>query len=106
VERGEKMFARYGSATIFFARFIFGLRVFAGPLAGVLRMPWPSFAVFNLLGAVVWVTVVSSAGYFFGSRWRLMVNTLRRVDVAIALLAVLVILYLWRKARRNQRTEG
>jgi membrane-associated protein len=106
VERGEKMFARYGSPTVFFARFIFGLRVFAGPLAGVLRMPWPSFALFNLLGAAFWVTVVASAGYFFGHHWRLLVNTLRRVDIAILVVAVSVGVYLWRRARRNNRFEG
>src|SRR5579863_8966262 len=51
VARGEDAFARYGSLTIFFARFVFGLRIIAGPLAGVLRMPWRKFAVFNFLGA-------------------------------------------------------
>jgi len=51
LKRGEEMFARYGAAAIFFARFIFGLRVFAGPLAGVLRMRWQAFALFNFLGA-------------------------------------------------------
>ncbi len=38
LERGEQMFERYGASAVFFARFVFGLRVFAGPLAGVLRM--------------------------------------------------------------------
>ena len=38
LKRGEQLFARYGAAAIFFARFVFGMRVFAGPLAGVLRM--------------------------------------------------------------------
>jgi len=51
----RQMFARHGAAAIFFARFIFGLRVFAGPLAGVLRMRWRAFAIFNFLGAAVWV---------------------------------------------------
>ena len=40
IARGEELFARYGSATIFVARFIAGMRIIAGPLAGVLRMPW------------------------------------------------------------------
>src|SRR5271156_4271023 len=44
--RGEALFARYGSFTIFFARFVFGMRVVAGPLAGVLRMPWRTFVLF------------------------------------------------------------
>ena len=38
IARGEELFARYGAATIFVARFIAGMRIIAGPLAGVLRM--------------------------------------------------------------------
>ena len=59
IARGEKMFERFGPVTVFFARFVFGMRVLAGPLAGVLRMPWRRFVLFNFLGAVVWVTCVS-----------------------------------------------
>src|SRR3954469_1077639 len=55
IERGEQTFARYGPATVFFARFLFGMRIIAGPLAGVLRMPWRIFALYNFLGATVWV---------------------------------------------------
>src|SRR5208283_2917106 len=66
--RGERLFARYGAVTISFARFVFGMRVIAGPLAGVLRMHWKRFAVFNLMGAALWVSAISSAGYFFGSQ--------------------------------------
>ena len=39
IARGEELFARYGAITIFVARFIAGMRIIAGPLAGVLRMP-------------------------------------------------------------------
>jgi membrane-associated protein len=106
IDRGEKLFARYGSAAIFFARFIFGLRVIAGPLAGVLRMPWRSFAVFNLLGAALWVTVVAGAGYLFGRHWRLLVHTMRRVDIAVAVVLVAVIVLLWLRGRGKNHTEG
>lgn len=56
--RGEQLFERYGAFTIFFARFVFGMRIVAGPMAGVLRMPWRKFAAFNCLGAVVWVSAI------------------------------------------------
>src|SRR5579863_8691068 len=49
LERGEKLFDRYGAATIFFARFVFGMRIIAGPMAGVLRMQWRKFLIFNFL---------------------------------------------------------
>jgi membrane protein DedA with SNARE-associated domain len=101
VERGEALFARYGSATIFFARFVFGMRVIAGPLAGVLRMHWRRFAIFNLLGAAVWVTVIASTGYFFGRHWRTLFRVVRQFNVAVAIVAVVVVLFLWWRQRRQ-----
>jgi membrane-associated protein len=101
IERGERLFARYGSVTIFFARFVFGMRVIAGPLAGVLRMPWRAFAIFNLLGAAVWVTVIASAGYLFGRHWALLIHGLKRFNLGVLVLAVAVILVIWWKRRRE-----
>jgi membrane protein DedA with SNARE-associated domain len=100
VERGEKLFARYGAATIFFARFVFGMRVFAGPLAGVLRMPWKAFALFNLLGAIVWVTVIACAGYLFGRHWDKLEWAIKRFDVAIVVAALVAgFIYWWKRHR-------
>jgi membrane-associated protein len=106
LERGERLFAHYGAATIFFARFIFGMRVFAGPLAGVLRMPWKAFAVFNLLGAMVWVTVIASAGYLFGRHWDKLEWAIQRFDVAIVVVAVAVGLIFWWKWRRVRQRDN
>jgi len=101
IERGELMFARYGAAAVFFARFIFGMRIFAGPLAGALRMKWRAFAIFNFLGAVVWVTVIASIGYLFGQHWRILLRTLHRINLAAVIVAAAVVLYLWWRYRRQ-----
>jgi membrane protein DedA with SNARE-associated domain len=100
VARGESLFEKYGSLTIFFARFVFGMRIIAGPLAGVLRMHWRRFAVFNFLGAGLWVTVISVAGYLFGQHWGRLERIVQRFDVAVAILAVLVVAWLWWRKRR------
>jgi len=99
--RGEALFARYGAFTIFFARFVVGLRIIAGPLAGVLRMRWPAFVLFNFLGAVVWVSLIASAGYLFGQHWRVLAPTLTRINVVVLLVAVAVVVFLWRKERKS-----
>ena len=100
VERGERLFARYGPMTIFFARFIAGLRIIAGPLAGILGMNWPKFAVWNFLGAIVWVGVISSIGYFLGSNWETLVRVLKHLHVTAFLVAAAVILLIWWRRRR------
>ena len=101
IARGERLFEQYGALTIFFARFIFGLRVVAGPLAGVLRMPWKRFAVFNFLGALLWVTVISWIGYKFGKHWDLLVGAVERLNIVIviALALAILILWLWRRTQ-------
>jgi membrane protein DedA with SNARE-associated domain len=101
LESGEKMFVRYGAPAVFFARFIFGLRVFAGPLAGVLRMRWRTFALFNFLGAALWVTAIASTGYLFGRHWHTLLRTMRRFNVAVLIVAVVVILFLWWRHRHR-----
>jgi len=105
LQRGEQMFARYGAATIFLARFIFGMRVFAGPLAGVLRMRWRAFALFNFLGAAVWVTLIASTGYLFGQHWRTLLRAMQRFNIVVLIVALALILFLWWRYRRRRPPE-
>lgn len=106
LEKGEEIFRRHGAVTIFFARFIFGLRIIAGPLAGTLRMPWKAFVLFNFLGAALWVTVIASAGFAFGTQWVRLLLILDRINVIALVVAALLGLFFWiryraRKAGRN-----
>ncbi|MGE5360000.1 MAG: DedA family protein [Bacteroidales bacterium] len=105
IDRGERLFARYGSAAVFFARFIFGMRVIAGPLAGVLRMHWKRFVTFNALGAVTWVVTVSLLGYTFGKHWDQLLVLLDRAGLALAVGIVALALGLWWR-RRRLRAKG
>src|ERR1700730_18684071 len=101
VARGEDLFRRYGAAEIFVARFIAGMRVIAGPLAGVLRMPCRKFLLFNFLGAMIWVTVIASAGYLFGKHWNALLQVVRDANIAMVIAAaVLLGLFWWRKRSR------
>ncbi len=102
--RGERLFRRHGAVAVFFARFIFGMRVVAGPLAGVLRMPWRRFVVFNLLGAITWVSVISLVGYFFGRNWDVLVKAFKEADIAALAVVILVLLWFW--IRRRRRSSG
>ncbi len=102
VRRGERLFERYGAVTIFFARFVFGMRIIAGPMAGVLRMPWRKFLVFNFLGATVWVAVISSCGYLFGRHWEHLERNVKRLDLVAAIVVLIGLAALW---WRNHRKE-
>ena len=99
--RAERLIQRYGSFAIFIARFIAGMRIIAGPLAGVLHMPWRKFVVFNFLGAAVWVTVISSVGYFFGRHWEELGRIMKGINAVVLLAAVLLVAFFWWRQRRK-----
>lgn len=102
IANGERVFQRYGPATIFFARFVAGLRVIAGPLAGILRMEWRRFAIYNFLGATVWVTVIATVGYLSGRHWGRLLYIVKEFNIAILVIAVIVVLLmLWRHRADN-----
>lgn len=86
-QRLEWFFGRYGAKTVFIARFVTGLRVFAALFAGAARMRWQSFAFYNVAGALTWSVVVALAGFFFGSSW----PTLERWVGGTGLAALLII---------------
>ena len=75
---------RHGAATIFWARFIFGLRTVAGPTAGVLGMERKRFLTFNALGAAVWVTSIALTGYAFGNEFNSLLDYFEKASWAIA----------------------
>ncbi|MER6216771.1 DedA family protein [Streptomyces sp. NPDC048387] len=62
----ERSFDRWGMWAVFFGRFVALLRIFAGPLAGVLRMPYWRFLVANVLGGVLWAGGTTAVIYTVG----------------------------------------
>jgi membrane protein DedA with SNARE-associated domain len=62
----QYLFMRHGGKIVFFGRFIAILRAFAAFLAGVNRMPWPQFLLFNAMGGIVWASIFGLGGYFLG----------------------------------------
>lgn len=109
IAKGERLFQSYGNLTVLFARFVFGLRVITGPLAGVLHMEWKRFALCNFIGASVWVTFIAVIGYFFGSQWDHMMAILRHVNTVLLVAAVAAfgVWYVRRKwLQRRGAVEG
>jgi membrane protein DedA with SNARE-associated domain len=86
----DAFFARHGGRTVFFARFITGLRVVGAVLAGGSGMRWPAFIFYNACGAAVWCTVIAVVGYTLGHSWEVLEKWVGRSGLA-ALVAVVVV---------------
>jgi membrane protein DedA with SNARE-associated domain len=66
VALARQLFARWGVWAVFFGRFIALLRIFAGPLAGALKMRYPHFLAANATGALCWAGGTTAVVYFLG----------------------------------------
>src|SRR5580704_14615979 len=92
LNRVEAFFRRYGPATVAFARFVNVLRQLNGVVAGMLKMEWKRFLVFNALGGALWVSAWTLTGFYLGehgSDIKAVAHDLERGGAILA-LAVLI----------------
>ncbi|MFF3324832.1 DedA family protein [Streptomyces sp. NPDC002889] len=66
IAMAERSFEKWGMWAVFFGRFVALLRIFAGPLAGVLRMPYWKFAIANVFGGILWAGGTTAVIYSVG----------------------------------------
>jgi membrane-associated protein len=102
LQEAHAFYEKYGGKTIILARFVPIIRTFAPFVAGIGRMSYPKFALYNITGAVLWVGLLMAAGRIFGGiPWvRAHFET---VIVAIIVISVLpaVIEFLRARSRRE-----
>jgi undecaprenyl-diphosphatase len=101
LDRGEEIFRKYGAKTVFFGRWFSGLRIASAWLAGVNRMPWGTFIVYNALGGIAWATSVGLLSYWAGHSADTVLKTVGIGGLALALvvLGAFVGWRLWRRRR-------
>jgi membrane protein DedA with SNARE-associated domain len=97
----ERFFEKHGPKTIFFGRFIAILRVAAAWLAGISRMPWWKFFLWNAAGGIVWAVAVSLIAYAFG---KTVADAISRYGLyaVLGLIPLAVIAYLAHRFMRRR----
>jgi membrane protein DedA with SNARE-associated domain len=98
---GEAMFERHGAKTVFFGRWILGLRVWASWLAGATRMRWPTFLAYNAAGGIGWAITVGLLAYLLGHGAERLIRTAGIVGIAVVVVAAIAGYMLFRRAHRK-----
>ncbi len=99
-DRLQVFFQTHGSKAVFMARFITGARFMAGPMAGACGMPFFQFLGWNVLGAIVWCSLVVTVGYLVGDELYRAASVAhqasRWIGAAGFLFVIVVFLFYWR----------
>ncbi|MGL5533042.1 MAG: DedA family protein [Plesiomonas shigelloides] len=101
LERTHAFYERHGGKTIILARFVPIVRTFAPFVAGMGKMSYRHFALFNVTGGIVWVTAFVYAGYWFGNM-PVVKQNLELLILGIIFVSVLPgLIEYWRQRRRK-----
>ncbi|MEP7074480.1 MAG: DedA family protein [Acidobacteriota bacterium] len=101
LEHLENYFKSHGNKTVFVARFITGLRVFAAVLAGASGMKWRTFLFYNVAGAIVWSVVITTLGYLFGESLPILITWVGRSGTILLVVGLIVVVIAWRIYRHR-----
>jgi membrane-associated protein len=104
IEGAQRTLRERGRWAVFFARFTAFLRAVMPGLAGMSRMPYGRFLVFNAAGGIVWGVGVTLLGYFAGASYNGLAQLLGQISALLAVVLVGGALIVWWRHRRRSRS--
>ncbi|PIT36439.1 hypothetical protein BHC43_10015 [Snodgrassella alvi] len=108
VRKTDRLLCKHSSLIIVGVRFMYGLRI-AGPIAiGMSKVPFRRFILLNLMGALIWATIIVSFGYVFGQSAQWLFTQFEQYTeialvVALLIAAVVLAVYLYIKHRHSKQ---
>ena len=105
LQRTHQFYEKYGGKTIIIARFIPIIRTFAPFVAGIGRMTYGKFVLFNVTGGILWIAAFLLGGYYFGN-FPVVKENFTLVILAIVIISVMPGFFEYLRQRRLSRISG
>lgn len=105
IEKSTNWFQKHGSKAVLFGRLVPGIRTLISIPAGISKMPIVPFFIYSTIGTIVWVTLLTYAGYFLGKNYKLVedyIDVITKVVVFGVLLAIASFIgyRIWKRSRK------
>ncbi|NGF57472.1 DedA family protein [Parapedobacter sp. SGR-10] len=106
----EEFYQKYGGTALIIGRFVPIIRTFAPIFAGVVKLNFRKFVLYNIVGALLWVSLLTLSGYFLGVQFPEIRNYVEYIIVALVIIAFLPIaialLKRWLKNNKNKTNNS
>ncbi len=106
VLRAQAFYEKYGTKTIFLARFVPIVRTFAPIVAGIGGMNYRTFLTYNISGGIFWVGSMTLSGYFLGTLFPAVTTYLHLIIAGIILLSFVPIAIEFIREKRKHNTQS
>jgi membrane-associated protein len=109
VQRTNAFFAKYGGLAVILARFVPVVRTFAPIAAGVGKMNYRRYSLYNIIGALIWGAGITTIGFFLGNIRPVANFVIEYIDivlVAIVVVTAVPALFHWWQSRRKAHKEA
>ncbi|WP_164112922.1 MULTISPECIES: DedA family protein [Sphingobacterium] len=107
VVMAEEFYQKYGGTALVIGRFVPIIRTFAPIFAGVVKLDFKKFVLYNVLGAFIWVSVLTLSGYYLGELFPSIINYVEYIIVGMILIAFLPIIIAlikrWLKRKKENK---
>ena len=97
----QSFYAKHGGKTLVLGRFLPIIRTFAPIIAGVIRVPVPTFMFFNVVGGALWITSLSLIGYFLGTQFPAIENYVGYIVIGFIGITTTLLIRTYIKQRRE-----
>jgi membrane-associated protein len=105
VDRTKALILRLGGRAVFVGRFAAALRALVPGFAGVSKMRYRTFLLWNVAGGALWASSVVIAGYLAGSAWRRVASDISQVGYAVLGVVIVTMAAVWWVRRRRRRRD-
>ena len=105
----EEFYQKYGGTTLVIGRFVPVIRTFAPIFAGVVKLDFKKFVLYNVSGALIWVGLLTLSGYYLGELFPEIINYVEYIVIGMIVIAFLplgiAVLRRWLKSRKQNLTK-
>src|ERR1700757_14613 len=102
LETTRSFYEKHGGKTLFLGRFLPIIRTFAPILAGIIKIDWKKFMLYNIAGAICWIGSVAGVGYFLGARFPATKDYLGYIVIGLIVITSIPVLVTYFKERKSK----